>query len=237
MKQPAIMILLTASIGLFGQSKPDLLRKLTANKGNTLVAHVDDTDFEPTIAVFPEDRPEHKAKKLAFKAKGNIISPGTGGPAHWTLRDDSIEIDRETFTFNPKTKSFFSPATPGASFGKHLIPFSIIHNWCRKRREQVIAPNTYREILHFWIKRGEGGHDTIVDLIRVGDKSSIPYLIVFLDRNHPCSSTGYICSVEHAVEALMKITGFDFGFCAKDWAIGLNLSLEECKTLVPEDAS
>jgi hypothetical protein len=150
----------------------------------------------------------------------------------WSVTGDEIIVDEESYIYSDTTHSYFHPQFPGAAFGKHILQGSSNVKWARSRHDVVTQPSSLRAILHYDMSHG-GGHDTVLGLIQYGDQSSIPYLIGFLDRHHDCSTNGIPCYVDHCREALEKISGEKHGYCAKDWADGLHLSLEDCRRLIP----
>ncbi|MCK5306734.1 MAG: PQQ-like beta-propeller repeat protein [Candidatus Omnitrophica bacterium] len=81
-------------------------------------------------------------------------------------------------------------------------------------------PNEQRITAHRTIQSPLGNlHDAFITLMRVGDETSVPYLIGALKWG-PNSNKGdsVVCTWAHCREALYKITNFDFGYKYKDWA-------------------
>ena len=79
-----------------------------------------------------------------------------------------------------------------------------------------------RPILHEQIIKYPHSHDSYIDLIAIGDASSVPYLIRALaweGRSEPAPGRvwGMVCTRAHVLEALSTITNQDAGPNTEDW--------------------
>ena len=61
-------------------------------------------------------------------------------------------------------------------------------------------------------------HDAFLVLEQVGNHESIPYLIRALKMQQNADSDGVvICTAEHCVDCLQRLTGMNFGYEPDDW--------------------
>ena len=63
-------------------------------------------------------------------------------------------------------------------------------------------------------------HDACIDLLSIGDETSIPHLIGalrFFPKSEPGPNVGMICTQVHCVKALERITGEKAGFSQSAW--------------------
>ena len=81
-----------------------------------------------------------------------------------------------------------------------------------------LPPRMQRLVLHTALLFPGGNlHDAYIDLIRVGDESSVPFLIRSL-KWHPRSPDGsMVCTKGHCLEALERITNNNPGYEYEDW--------------------
>jgi hypothetical protein len=228
MKPVLLAILILGSQLTAGGSGNRLVRDLATGKAPVNALFVDDGSFNyPPIA-------KGMGSYLfgfTFLQNGSIKAWKNFPLKHWSINDDQLSVDGELYIYSDATRSYFHPQFSGANFGKHILQGRNNAKWARARHDVVTQPSSMRAILHYGISQG-GGHDTVLALIHYGDQSSIPYLIGFLDRHHDCSTNGIPCYVDHCREALEKISGEKYGYCANDWAAGLHLSLEDCRRLI-----
>ena len=73
-----------------------------------------------------------------------------------------------------------------------------------------------REKIHKAMLAGNYQHDGALQLQTLGDMSSVPALLKVLEDNPP-KHGGVLCTVEHAVAALKKVTKHDAGFSYEKW--------------------
>jgi len=213
------------------QATQPLLSKLAHTKQETRLRIFKDVPHSVLMWPPPLTTPLTLSTNGKVKPDESIKPHLRNYESRWVVGDRGIEINGEFFAFNPQTQSFFKPEYPGATFGDHLLLPLGAEQWATKRQAHLHEPKTRLEILHFSMSKG-GGHDTILGLVEIGNSTSIPFLIGFLDRWQKCESTSIPDYIEHCIEALKRISGKSYGLCAKDWADGLQLSLEECRRTI-----
>jgi len=88
-----------------------------------------------------------------------------------------------------------------------------------------LPPATQRAQLHQILDRAkdenDGIHDACGDLRYVGDVSSVPHIIralrFFPDEEIAGTGRGIVCTQQHCVDVLRKLTGVDVGVSYTSW--------------------
>ena len=68
---------------------------------------------------------------------------------------------------------------------------------------------------------GNYHHDGAIELMEIGNVSSVPALLAVLKKNPPMKfgdRLSFVCTTSHALSALRKITGHDAGNTFEDWS-------------------
>jgi len=158
----------------------------------------------------------------------NLYPDGMATSEHEELRgkwrvldqDAAFEVNGRHFRFEPAFKSYFSPYTPGASFGFHAVPLSSLDRWSSNYSGRFRDTNTVRSLLHYRLAVGVYVHDACIGLQEIGTMESVPYLIRGLPHRTPSPEpTAFIDTVSHCRDALVRITHQDLGWYADDWEI------------------
>lgn len=76
---------------------------------------------------------------------------------------------------------------------------------------------TLRQVAHSHLQRGVQVHDACINLIDVGDQSSVEFLINALPPRPPIPENDVICTWSHCAAALQRITGKSCGFYREGW--------------------
>ena len=75
-----------------------------------------------------------------------------------------------------------------------------------------------RSEVHELMLKGEYLHDGSIELLSIGDISSVPALLATLKKHPPSPHGGLSCTTAHAIEALEKITGAKPGLTHNAWS-------------------
>ena len=75
-----------------------------------------------------------------------------------------------------------------------------------------------REEIHQMMLAGKYAHDGAGTLLHIGDMSSVPALLRALEDNPPMKNGLMICTTEHILQALRKITNHNAGITYEQWA-------------------
>lgn len=75
-----------------------------------------------------------------------------------------------------------------------------------------------RAEVHKLMLKGEYLHDGALELLSIGDISSVPALLVVLKKHPPRPDGVMICTTAHAVQALQKITGANLDAKYEAWS-------------------
>jgi hypothetical protein len=145
----------------------------------------------------------------------------------WTrLSATRVRIGEREFTYEPKSRLYFSPAYEGAAFGMVFGRDSAATRRAFKAREvRQQTPELRRAKAHYDIISGRNVHDACIELASVGDSSSIPILLAALPVRplHPRPNSGFVCTIGHCTAALTSITGKRCGPYRDDWTACLSL--------------
>ncbi|MBU1108053.1 MAG: hypothetical protein KKB51_15380 [Candidatus Riflebacteria bacterium] len=115
------------------------------------------------------------------------------------------------------------------------VPNRALSQYARSQDDsEIVAQEKLRTLCHKIISHRLGNHhDAFITLENVGNRDSIPYLLHALSwQEMPDADGTVVCTTEHCVSCLQKLTGMDFGFSHYDWNkwwqdTGSKLSSEE----------
>jgi len=100
------------------------------------------------------------------------------------------------------------------------LPNRALNDCILARSDEIGDIESLRKVCHKIISYPFGNHhDAFIMLEQFGNRESIPYLIRALAWQQMPDDTGtVVCTTDHCVDALRKLTGEDFAYSHSDWS-------------------
>jgi hypothetical protein len=155
------------------------------------------------------------AEKVTFSNGGSVRSTYSRLPGPWHLSGESLAVGERVYRLVDEGRYLYSPRIEGADFGTYLVPLENLSRVQEMIGSKVGDPARYRNILHYELTTTGDALSPCIALMRVGDWSSIPYLLDQLP--HRPRPSGVIDTTIVCVRALEKITGAKPGITREDW--------------------